>query len=226
MATATEVLGYAATGKLPGSYGWTGELGDMERIIRQAEADKAHLLNAPEVEGRYKQLQDQQVKSAQDFRKNMPGMAQGLMQTEQERARQGLAQKMTGIDRESNRRGLLYGGSRLANRSGAATNTMKELAQKRAEINSSLMNTADTMDRQAIETGFGMAGAGQNIASAQDAYSRESLAKQMADREKQFNSVAEGFKGIGSAVGTALGESRKPKVEIKPAAGDMQPYQR
>jgi hypothetical protein len=223
MATATEVLGYAATGKLPGSYNWTGEIGDMERIIGKAEADKANLLQAPIIEGRYKQLQDQQIKSAQDFRKNLPGMAQGLMQTEQEKGRQALAQKMVGVDRDANRRGLLYGGNRMAGRTGAATNTMKELAQKRAEINSSLMNTADTMDRQAIETGFGMAGAGQNIASAQDAYSRESLAQQMSNRQKEFGAIAEGFKGIGSAIGEVLGGKEKPKnpkVEIKPVQQD------
>lgn len=177
----------------------------------EAAANKAKL--APTVDDRYKVLQQQQLGQLQKFRSNLPGMADNLMFGERENSRQALAQQMTGIDRNANKRGLLYGGQRLANRSQAATESVKGLQQKRVDINSKLNNVADTMQNQAIETGFGIAGAGQNAMSAQDAAARKDLASQLSERQDYFKGLAGAFGNIGEGIGAAFGSGSKKTVK-------------
>lgn len=181
---------------------------DWDSFFKKVDAAKETYqlaTTAPQVDPRYKQLQEAQIKQAQDFRAAIPKTAEGLMRTERENSLKALGQNMTALDRGASRRGLLYGGLRAGGRANAMTGAMQELSQKRAGINSQLATTADAMEKQAMETGFGMAGANQNMQSAQDAINRQQIASQMTSSQGTFNALGGIGAGIGQGVGYYLG---------------------
>lgn len=211
---AQDLAELAATGKLTPSYKAGGfNINDIVDHMTYTNWLKEEAKKPAPVDDRYKILQQAQIEQANKFRADMPNMANSLMLSERENSRKALASKMIDVNRSSNRRGLLYGGSRLAGRAGAATESAQGLQQKRGDINLKLSSVADSMQNQAIETGFGITGAGQNALSAQDAANRQSLAAQLGERQDYFKGLGNAVGQFGEGIGTAFGQ-RPIKKEL------------
>lgn len=77
-------------------------------------------------------------------------------------------------------RGLLYGGINAGQEQGVRAAGAVQAAQGRSKINQGLMTAADTMDKNAIKTGFDTQKMQQSIA---DSVYRQSLADMNSDSE-------------------------------------------
>lgn len=160
---------------------------------------------APAVDTRYPEVQKQQLESAKRFRDSIPLYAKSLMAGKEQAGRRELASSLVNADKAANRRGLLYGGTRAKARTDARQKNAQELASQRAELNQGLGGVADKLEQNAIDTGFGMAGQGQQASSAQQATDMTALERRMREGMRSDESTSDFISSLGGLVGKAAG---------------------
>lgn len=186
---------------------WVDAAVKWEQDQKNAKNDaqtKAELA-PPEQDPRYQQLLEQQQTLAKDFRNNIPQLADTFMGQVAEVAKKQLATSMENTRQNYNSRGLLYSTARLGAEASNREAEAGDLATKRASINSNLNDEADTLDKQALDTGFNIATMGQTAASQNTTQQSAYLDQALKNQQQQAASVAGLAKGLGGAAGTAAG---------------------
>lgn len=204
---------------------WSNQANIWEQQQKNAAADKAaedakKPPPVPEVDPRFKKIQETQSQIAKDFRSKIPQMgdkAYGLAERDE---RKGLASTIADQKVDFNRRGLLYSGTRLGAEANARGNSANKLATKRSEINQGLMGQADALDQQAIDTGFSMAGLQSQGAQAQTALDGSVIDLALQKQKQQQDTLAGLGKAAGAAAGGYLGS--KSPTSINPNAWSTQ----
>lgn len=136
---------------------------------------------------------------ATDFRSNLPGYQEKSLGVQQDSLRRDLAKNLAGVDRSSNRRGLLYSGLREGGRAQAIGGYGSALAQRRAGINDASEQMASGMEDRAIQADIQRVGL-ENQGN-QSAYQAA-----LARREGNNAGMAGLMGGIGSFMGSAAGK--------------------
>lgn len=192
-------------GTQAGQFSQAAQKWEQEKKTAAQDAQDKAKLAPPAEDPRYQQLLQQQQGLARDFRNNIPQLADSFMGQVAEVAKKQLATQMENTRQSYNSRGLLYSTARLgaeaSNREGEAS----DLATKRASINSNLNDEADTLDKQALDTGFNLASMGQTAASQNTTQQSAYLDQALKNQQQQAASLGGLTKGVGSALGTAAG---------------------
>lgn len=147
-----------AVGMVPGGGMLTHSLfglGGQPGLVQPGGADLSQVILA-------------QKNQANQFRQNIPGMAQGMYTQYSDQAKQGLAGQLQGIKQNASSRGLLYSGLQAGQQAGAQGAAASNAAAMKTNINTQLQNQADKMDAAAVQGGLGMLG--NNMQMQQSAY--------------------------------------------------------
>ncbi len=163
------------------------------------------VMNPPKPDVRLEETQKAQIESAKRFRDSIPAYAKALMAKPERAAREGLAREMVSLDRQANRRGLLYGGMRQKARAETRQKSAADLATKRSEINSSLYDYADTMDKQAVNTGLGMAGLAQDVSRTQQNLDVAALERILKRDTQEQEATSDLLGSLGGTIGKVAG---------------------
>jgi len=158
-------------------------------------------VTAPTVDPRYQQLQQNQINSAQNYGNNVGQTEQDYANQSTENSRNQLAQSQAGIKQGYNARGMLYGGQNIGDQNAAAAQAASNQAQNQQNFNQGIYNNAQTLNNNAVSTGFGMAGLGNNSYLQNEA--NTNLQMQQALQNMKLNQ--QGQSALGSGVGQALG---------------------
>lgn len=180
-----------------------GTLGSILNFSRTGSQDASNerlraLINQRLAEVRaqqeQKKMQEQLTAQAKDYRANLKGTQERQFASVADPMRQQLAQQMSGIRGQANKRGLLYSGQRAGAESQAQGQAAQQLSGQRAQINEATQNVANTMEQQAVQSGLQTAQ--QRQKEINDAYNQ-------ALKQKQGESAVTG--ALGGAIGQGLG---------------------
>lgn len=133
-------------------------------------------------------LRKKQQDYAKEFRSNIPGMEGSMSNALKGNNSRNMYSNLDQVDQDSSRRGLLYGGLAAGREGGVRAKAQGALGEGLAGIHQGLLNAADTLDAQAIQTGLGIQ---QNQQAIQNQIYQQAMAANNAN-----NSM------VGSMVGT------------------------
>lgn len=121
---------------------------------------------APDQNPSLKKTLANQIKTAEDYRANIPEQGNKLYSQFEGQERQNLKQNLKNVDTSYNRRGLLRSGMRTGAQFGEQAKSAGNLASARSGINSQLMSNADQLDTNAYNTAGAMSGMGLGLGNA------------------------------------------------------------
>lgn len=102
------------------------------------------------------QMQAQQSQNALDYQKNLPALEGQQQSAATDASRQQLAGQLAGVTRNSNSRGLLYGGYNQGQQADATAQNQANLQTTKANINSTDQNNLSNLQNQAVSGGLAM----------------------------------------------------------------------
>lgn len=188
-------------GKAVGGYMLGGPVGWGAAVLGQfgSQDDPSNpqsMVNS--VDPRLKQMRDEQIQQATDYKKNMPGYQQQQQRSATDTSRQQLAQDLAGVSKGSNARGMLYGSYNQGKQAQATAQNAADLQRTKAGINTGTEQTLSQLQNQALGTGM-------NVNATQQA--QNALAYQIALQRQQASANAQGglLGGVGSIMGRAMG---------------------
>lgn len=180
---------------VPGMIGGAGVGSMIQDVFSPGEGPAA-----PGVDPNLENLRKRKQQNAQAFRANIPNMQKEMGEDLKVSANQGLSAQNKATQEGMSSRGLMYSninrGAQAANRG----RTQAAVAKGTTDINTGLMNAADTLDAQAIETGVG-------IQQTQQAIQNDIYSQAMARMNAQNSVIGAGLGFLGSAGLTAAGKA-------------------
>lgn len=148
----------------------------------------------PGMDPRLAAIRDKQIKEAQDFRTNLDSEKNATFRNVESASRDQLSGDISQINKNYNKRGLLYSGMREGAEAGAQANRAAGLAEAKTGINRSLEEQANEMEKQALMGGMDY---WQGAKAIQDSAFNEAMQK-MASRRAALG-------GLGSIAGSLIG---------------------
>lgn len=158
-----------------------------------AEGNEGVAPSAPGEDPAMAKLRAQQMQNAKEFRANMPNMQREMGENLKTTANQGLSAANKNTNEGMSSRGLLYSNLNKGAQAGNRSRTQAGVAKGTSDINTGLMNAANTLDTQAIETGVG-------IQQTQQAIQNDIYSQAMAKMNAQ-NAQAGGLMGLAGTAG-------------------------
>lgn len=155
-------------------------------------------VNMPGQSADLKNMLAKQISVAKDYRSKLPQIGQDLYEGYSQGARKNLAQGIKDVRSDYNRRGLLHSGKRQGAEYQKQADTASDLANQRYSINSALLNNADSLENQALTTGYNLAGANPNLGTSALAPQQQQIENQIFNN-KQNQQAAQ---TIGNVAGT------------------------
>ncbi len=152
----------------------------------------------PGVDPRLQAIRNAQTKQAKDYRANLGNYQSEAYRGIQGDVRRDLAQKMVGMNRDYNNKGLLYSGLRQGAQGQAAANAAGSLSQARSEINRESENRAKMLEENALRGELGLQQQGVDI---QDRIYEEALRR----TKERNDAIGGGLSAAGYAAGTYAG---------------------
>lgn len=153
---------------------------------------------APGIDPRLAEIQREQIKQADEFKKNLPGMKDQAFGQAASAEKRRLAQELTATNQGYSNRGLLYSGMNSGAQAKARAESGTNLASSKAEINSMYDDEANRMRQQAVSTGLGIQ---QSKQATQDSIYKQAL-ENMAQRRGNLAAIGG---AAGGMVGGAMG---------------------
>jgi len=129
---------------------------DPANIVHKSPDDSGPAPEAPGVDPSLAKLKEQQLANAKNFRANIPSMQKQMGENLQTSANQELSGQLKGTQEANSRRGLLYSSINKGQQAGERARTQAGIARETGNINTGLLNAANTLDTQAIQTGVGI----------------------------------------------------------------------
>lgn len=166
----------------------------------EADAEAARL-KAPPIDERYKQLVEGQRKQAEQFRNNIPRVADTFMGQIAEVNKKALANEIDQTRKGYNERGLLFSSAREGAEGAAKTRSAQDLAQKRADVNTELYGQADSLDDQAISSGLNLASQGQQLGNAETEMQGNYLDMALKKQQQDMAGIGAAARGAGEGLG-------------------------
>jgi len=150
-------------------------------------------------------LASKEARGASEYRKNLAGTQEQLMNQAGDSGRRNLAEGITDSRRAMSSRGLLYSGLRQGAEAGNRSDYLSGLSQARSGINQQTTDTADQMSAQAKQSGIGAQQAQQGLADAiyNQNMQQFGIAKEEDSKRKQALSSATG--GLLGIAGNFMG---------------------
>jgi hypothetical protein len=156
---------------------------------------------APTVDPRYAALQGTDINLANSYSQESPELVQEAYNSAADTAAHGLAQANTATMGNYNSRGLAYSGLEQGGEADNATNAANGLATTMEGLNSQAYNNQNTLDTNAMQPGFGIAGLGNNAYTSTTANEQA----QAAQSEQQAQLASQAYGSIGAGVGSVAG---------------------
>lgn len=155
---------------------------DPAGIVHKSGDDGSRGPDAPGVDPNLARLRAQQEQNAKQFRANMPGMQKTMGENLKTDANQALSGSLKNINQGNSARGLLYSNINQGQKAGARAKAQSGVAKETANINTGLLNAANTLDAQAIQTGMGIQQTQQQL---QDDIYSQAMARMNAQNMQQ-----------------------------------------
>lgn len=149
-----------------------------------------------QVDPRLKEISQRQLKTAQDYRTNSENLKGQQGRQAGEGSRQNLAKSMTGINQNTNARGLLYSGVRQGAQQAAASDESARLAAQRSQINQQIEDQANQLDTSALNSAY-------SVQSMQQQMNDAAYKQALLNKQNEFSALGSAGKMFGSLVGSA-----------------------
>lgn len=173
----------------------------------------------PNDKGSVPSIMDSQMIARNKYKEDMPGKIKSdsdtLYNAYASGARRDLASKIKDTRGNFNSRGLLNSGMRAGAELGQKSQAASDMATKRRDINSSLLdkytNNYDQMTQNVLNTGYTYAGLTPNLGGSVLDYQRGQLNNNINSNNNNANLA----QGIGNLAGSIYGSSKKSPVTNK-----------
>jgi hypothetical protein len=161
--------------------------------------------SAPNIDPRYQELENEQNQLAGNYAGNLQQNQNDLANQSLASIKQQLGDTIKGVKANTNASGLLYSGMNTGGQLAARQNAGLQGAQAVEGANQTGLNNLNSLQQNAINTGFGIAGQGNP--SAQMGLSSQGNAIQNALNNSAVNTsfVNSLGQGVGSAAGGLIG---------------------
>ena len=150
-------------------------------------------------------VMNRQLKAAQDFRSNMPQYQKNLYNSYETGARSNLAKSIKDVQKDYNRRGLLRSGGRIGAEFGQRAQTEGDLANANLQIWQGLNQEANTLENNALNTAYTLAGSNPNLGSMATGANQAALSQALGNLQAQQSLYGGIFSGLGKGAGYLLG---------------------
>lgn len=141
-----------------------------------------------------REYQKKLSQEATKFREGLPGYKQEAANIAQDSGRRQLAKDLSSVDRQANRRGMLYSGIRQQSAADTLASHYSDQSEKRAAINQQSEDLARQMEEKALNFGIGVQ---QQQQAANDSAYNQALNQRMAQNQA--------LSGLGGTVFGLLG---------------------
>lgn len=122
--------------------------GNVEQLKQAYEQDRINQ------EGYDKLPEVRAARQLKEFQEKAPQMQERMQSQAESEAKRGLAENLAGVKQGASRRGLLYSGIRQGAEGALRAQSAGQLAQQKADINTSIQNQIDQMRSGAAGAGF------------------------------------------------------------------------
>lgn len=154
-------------------------------------------------------LQEKQELRAKEFRTAFPSILDSKLGQARTAARREIAEGVGNVRAGYNQRGLLFSGMRAGAEADVGREAENRLAEQGVETQQELMDQANQLDQDAIETGLQIGNISKDLAGTSEEY-RKSIIDMLMNKDQQRQQALGGLLGTGAQLaGYGLGAAIK-----------------
>ena len=157
----------------------------------------------------FAELQEKQEMRAKEFRTAFPSILDSKLGQARTAARREIADGVNTARAGYNQRGLLYSGMRAGAEADVGADAENKLAEQGVQTQQELMNQANELDQDAIDTGMQIGNISKDMAGTSEEY-RKSIIDMLLNKDQQRQQALGGLLGTGAQLaGYGLGAAIK-----------------